>query len=25
VLFFPHHTEGAVTLARELADLVEPR
>jgi hypothetical protein len=24
VLFFPHHTGGAVTLARELAGLVEP-
>jgi len=24
-LFFPHHPEGAVTLARELAGLVEPR
>jgi hypothetical protein len=25
VLFFPHHPEGAVTLARELAGLVERR
>jgi hypothetical protein len=25
VLFFPHHPEGAVTLAQELAGLMEPR